>query len=47
MSNIEKLVDFINQNKTSEESFDRFLLFLELAVTRNKDGQLCVREAKA
>lgn len=47
MSNIEKLADFIDQHKTSEESLDRFLLFLELAVTRNKDGQLCVREAKA
>lgn len=47
MSNIKKLADFIDQHKTSEKSLDRFLLLLELAVTRNKDGQLSIKEVKA
>ena len=46
MSNIKKLADFIDQHKTSEKSLDRYLMLLELAVTRNKDGQLCVKEVK-
>lgn len=36
MSNIEKLVDFINEHGADEGSFDRFIGFLEICAKSNE-----------